>query len=486
MNTFFDRYMQTQDRSKTILTTFTGSYNAAELTQQMDAYVDLLHNKKIRGKRVAVLVPHVFSYVSLIMAINKLGGVVSPISSSYRSDDLKQILSFLDPHIVFTITTHGGFPFAHEVEEWAKSSDNYTVLYKSDDSFQWEERNIGDMSREKPDEAAPIDFISFTSGSTGVPKGLMLQTSNLEALGQCFKDTSDMRAGDRLFVTAPASSVMGLAIISVGFKQGAQIILPDSFELPLMVKLMKDSNINKMLTTPSILKAIYPFAEQMAPVTIANLEFCGLAGEVVTEEISNQFSFNDKCRISGIYGCSEHGGILDCDLRKKAQWSLYSGIDYKIDLDGELLVRTPHGFLGYYKREDLTSQVWTLDGWFRTGDLVRMNEDNKFEIIGRKKDLIKKGGQQVAPGEVEHILLQHPNVKQAVVLGAPHPVYGEQVVAFTVLHDATSVKELYPFCSGRIAGYKVPDAIEVLSEIPIVQGKADKITLRKMFLAKKG
>jgi non-ribosomal peptide synthetase component E (peptide arylation enzyme) len=161
-------------------------------------------------------------------------------------------------------------------------------------------------------------------------------------------------------------------------------------------------------------------------------------------------------------------------------------VEYKIEQDGEFLIRTLAGFMGYYKQPDLTSELWTSDGWFLTGDLVRKNENHKLEIVGRKKDVIKKGGQQVVPGEVEKILLQHPNVKQAVVLGAPHSIYGEQVVAFAILYDESRVKELYPFCAERIARYKVPDTFEIVSDIPIMQGKTDKITLLKQFLSKKG
>jgi acyl-coenzyme A synthetase/AMP-(fatty) acid ligase len=486
MSAFMERFLRTEDQTKTRLTTFTGNYNIADLKRQTTVFIDLLRPHNVKGKRVAVLVPQVFSYLTLVMAINELGGVVSPISPQYRSDDLKELLNFLDPHIVFTIKEHGGFPFAQAVGEWANTAANKTIVYESDSEFQWVKKTFGHTNREKQIEEDEIDFICFTSGSTGVPKGIMVKMESMEALARCFRETPDMGPGDRLGLTAPASSLFGLAVISAGLQSGLHIVLPDSFDLPLMVKLLKDTGINKILTTPSIFKAIYPFAQQMAPAILDDLEFCGLCGEVVTPEIAKQFPLSDQCRYFGMYGCSELGGLLDCDLRKEMEWSLYSGMYHKIEPDGELLVRTPGGFTGYYKRPDLTSQVWTSDQWFKTGDLVRINGNNKFDIVGRKKDLIKKGGQQVTPGEVEEILLQHANVKQAVVLGAPHPVYGEQVLAFVVLRDESLVHELYPFCAGRIAGYKVPDAIETVLEIPMVQGKTDKITLRKMFLSKEG
>ncbi|MCY9666525.1 acyl--CoA ligase [Paenibacillus alginolyticus] len=484
MSTLMERLVQTQDRTKAVLTTFYGNYSAADLEQQTEFYLNLLRKKNIKGKKIGVLVPPVFSYLSLIMAVNQLGGIVVPLSWQFRNDDLKQILRFLDPHIVFSITNHGGFPFSQAVQEWANTSETHTTLYQSEDCIQWDEHSVG--VAEKPLEHSSIDFICCTSGSTGVPKGMMFKTEDIEIMAQYLRDMPDMRASDRFFMTAPPTSVIGIAAMSVGFKEGLQIVFPDSFEIPLMVKLMKDTNTNKMLTTPSILKALYPFMKQMAPNIVESLEFCGLSGEVVTEEIAVQIPLNPHCRLIGLYGSSEMGGILYSNLREKAEWSVYRGVEYRIEQDGEFLIRTMAGFMGYYKQPGLTSELWTSDGWFRTGDLVRMNDNYKLEIIGRKKDVIKKGGQQVVPGEIEKILVQHPNVKQAVVLGAPHSIYGEQVVAFVILHDESRVKELYPFCAERIARFKVPDTFEIVSDIPIVQGKTDKITLLKQFLSKKG
>jgi acyl-coenzyme A synthetase/AMP-(fatty) acid ligase len=484
MSTLMERFVQTNDRTKTVLTTFHGNYSAADLEQQTEFYVKLLRQKNVKGKKVGVLVPHVFSFLSIVMAVNQLGGVVVPLSWQYRNDDLKQILEFLDPHIVFSIKSHGGFPFFQAIEEWASAGEAQTILYQSEDCFRWEEFSIG--VAEKPLESSSFDFICCTSGSTGVPKGMMFRTDDIESMAQYLKDMPEMRASDRFFMTAPPTSVIGIAAMSVGFKEGLQIVFPDSFEIPLMVKLMKDTNTNKMLTTPSIMKALYPFMKQMAPEIVENMEFCGLSGEVVTEEIAVQIPFNDHCRLIGLYGSSEMGGILYCSLREKAEWEVYLGVEYKIELDGEFLIRTNAGFMGYYKQPELTSELWTPDGWFLTGDLVRLNENHKLDIIGRKKDVIKKGGQQVVPGEIEKILLQHPNVKQAVVLGAPHSIYGEQVAAFVILHDESGVKELYPYCAEKIARYKVPDIFEIVSDIPTVQGKTDKITLLKQFLSKKG
>jgi acyl-CoA synthetase (AMP-forming)/AMP-acid ligase II len=484
MSTLMEAFVQTGDRSKTVLTTFTGNYHTGDLEQQTDTFEHLLREHDIQGKRIGLLVPNVFAYLALTMAVNRLGGIIVPISWQYRSEDLKEILKFLDPHIVFTVAKHGGFPFGDMIEEWAKSSGNHTVVYQSEDCFHWKKYNFG--LAEKSLENPQMDFIFCTSGSTGLPKALMMTVSGIDYSVGFVKDAYDLASGDRLFMMAPPTSVFGLVSLFAALQAGTLIVFPDAFELPMIVKLMKQTNTNKITTTPSIMKAIYPFAKQMASDIIDNLELCSLSGEPVTGEIVEIIPLNPQCHFIGVYGISEMGGIMHANLREKTEWSVNHSVQYTIADDGEFLIRTPGAFTGYYKQPELTSEVWTADGWFQTGDLVQKNENNKLEIIGRKKDLIKKGGQQVIPGEVEKILLQHPNVKQVVVLGMPHPVYGEQVAAFTALHDESAVHELYPFCAERTARYKVPDAIEIISEIPIANGKIDKVALRNIFLSKKG
>ena len=145
------------------------------------------------------------------------------------------------------------------------------------------------------------------------------------------------------------------------------------------------------------------------------------------------------------------------------------------------MLKSPAAFSHYYQNPQLTKEAFDSDGWFLTGDLVRHTESNKISIIGRKKDMIKKGGQQVIPGEIERVLMSHNKVKQAVGIVVAPRVFGEQIVAYVILDGDEKIQELYEYCQKRIAGFKVPDYIEEVTEIPLVQGKADKLTLKKMF-----
>jgi long-chain acyl-CoA synthetase len=150
----------------------------------------------------------------------------------------------------------------------------------------------------------------------------------------------------------------------------------------------------------------------------------------------------------------------------------------------ELLVKSPTLFKFYYNMPEITREAMTEDGFIRTGDLAQWSESNNIILIGRKKDLIKKGGAQVVPGEVEKVLSEHPNVTQASVIGMPHPVFGEQVVAFVIANKLLEPSELFEHCIARIARYKVPDQIEFIEKLPMVSGKTDKVALRQMYVNK--
>ncbi|MGG2199779.1 class I adenylate-forming enzyme family protein [Paenibacillus validus] len=465
------------DADKVVLTTFSGHYTSRDIQAEMDRYISLLRPLELKGKKVGLLVPAIPSYAALVLAINELGGTIIPLSWQFRKEDLSAVLQFLDPHVVFSINTHNGFPFAEVMEAWAIGSGKETLLYTSDDCKEWKSKAIAGAERAL--EQDKIDFICCSSGSTGTPKGMVVGIHAFDFSFQLLKDFNELKPTDVVFLNAPPNSVFGIASLLTGIRSGVRIVFPDNFELPRMITLMQETACNKVVSTPSIFKAIYTFGQSLNPDVFKKIEFVGLTGEMMTEDYVKQFDLMQQCKFVGQYGSSELGGAMLCDLRQQLEFTVYDGVQYKVKED-ELLLKSPAAFSGYYQNPQLTEQCFDEEGWFYTGDLVRLNEKNKLELIGRKKELIKKGGQQVIPGEVEKVLSQHAGVKQAVVIGAPHPVFGEQIVAFVVPQDDLRTDDLYAFCRAKIAGYKVPDRIVAIAEIPVAQGKVDKITLRTM------
>jgi acyl-coenzyme A synthetase/AMP-(fatty) acid ligase len=469
-----------------ILSTFDGDYTLNDLLNEVEHLTGFLKKKlDVKGLKIALLVPGVFPFLALSIAINRLGGTIIPISLQYRREDLRALLAYLEADAVFTIREHQGFSFATMVEQWAGSSGNRTTVFKTDDCSEWTQQ-IFFEDRERLIEENLPDMIFCTSGSTGTPKGLSVDISIFSF--PLMVDMLKLESQDRIFVNSPFASIPGFATIISALQVGYTVVYPEAFDILRMVRLLERTSCNKVLSTPSIFKAIYAFAAQSSPEAIGQIEWCGLAGEMIPDRYTESFPLMTETRFVGIYGCSEVGGVLQRDLRLESAWSICDGVAAEIDEIngvGELLVRSPFMFTEYYRQPDLTREVLTKDHWFRTGDLVKPADGGRITIAGRKKDLIKKGGQQVVPGEVEQILGSHPNVKQAVVFGAPHPVFGEQIVALVVAEGSLSSDQLYPYCRERIAGFKVPDDIELIKEIPTIQGKADKLTLRNQYIQKR-
>ncbi|MFC0213603.1 class I adenylate-forming enzyme family protein [Paenibacillus chartarius] len=480
----------TADRAKPLLSTPSGEYSMEDIGRETIRYENLLKPYgSLKGKKVGLLVPPVFHYLSLVFAVNRLGGVVVPISPYFRKEDLGALLEFLDPHVVFTAEQYNGFPFAQAVKEWAGGSGKQTVLFRLSGDGKWTEEECEGV--ERPAEAIPAHIISCSSGSTGVPKGIMVTTSWFEHNKTALTLLHEFAPSDRLFSLVPAAGNYGLSVILAGLYNGVHVTVAESYDFPSLVKLMAEKGCNKLSATPSLFKALALFAKHANPAALERIELCALAGEPVRDDAFAVFSELPNCKFRNHYGMSELAGLLysENDVRDGPDMKLLPGVSCKlVDSDGdtgEVAFKVASGFAGYYKRPDLTDEVFR-DGWFYTGDIARLSEEDRIAIVGRIKDLIKKGGQQVVPAEIERLLAAHPKVKQAVVVGAPHKILGEQIVAFIVPERQLALQELYSYLEGRIAKYKVPDQLKLVEQVPVSQGKIDKVTLRKLAAAEFG
>jgi acyl-CoA synthetase (AMP-forming)/AMP-acid ligase II len=486
MSTFYDLFFAEGGWNKTILTTNASSCTVADLHDRVEYYRTLLNKQgEVQGKKVGCLIPSVIDYTALMVAVNMEGGIFVPLSWQLRNDDLSNVLELIDPHVVFTVERLHGFSFGQVIRTWAQESQKETVLFIQPDSGERGDQPTVIQGAKRELETEAIDVIACTSGSTGVPKGIKLTVDAIHHWTEANAAALGLTSADCVLSTIPASVPYGICWLLTAFRYRFHMVIPEWFDLPLIVQLAKNHLCNKAVSTPSLFKAIYRFAKSAAPSVIDHFEVCGLAGEPVNQEFIS-LVFGMKGRLLSLYGLSEQGLLMYTnDIRSDVvKWTVCEGIQYKIDgVDsqgvGEILFHTPSAYSGYYKRPDLTREVYTEDGWFYTGDLVKVNEHQEIEIVGRKKELIKKAGQQVVPGEIEQILLQHPQIKQAAVVGVPHPVYGEQVVAFVVAAGELDIQDVYAFAAERIAGYKVPDVITRIDQMPINQGKLDKVTLRK-------
>ncbi|WP_175480346.1 class I adenylate-forming enzyme family protein [Gracilibacillus ureilyticus] len=487
MSTFYDWVFANKkiDKDKPLLADHHRHYCFRDIEESTVYYLSILKKEEIQGKKVALIIPSLLTHLSLFLAINRLGGTVIPLSWQLRHNDLTNILKSLDPGIVFTISFYNKFDFAGAVNSWAKLSGKHTVIYLSRGG-NWE-RTV--YEGEKRDlENDKIELISCSSGSTGTPKGIMINSDSMIHWVKWLENISQIKGTDRAMSTAPISTAYGVMWLFISIRNQAFIVFNESFDVISTVQTYYANRCTKLITSPSVFRVFHQFFKQVYPETSNQLELVLLGGELVTSEFVQAISDVEDAQIINAYGLSETGGIMVNDkVLEKNSFFIRGDANFRVEPEegseegtGELVVRLPGIFSGYYKRPDLTKQIVSEENWVYTGDLVKQVGQREVEVIGRKKDIIKKGGQVIIPSEIEDSLTQEINVKRAVVVGIPHQVYGEQVAAFLQLEGEISMEQIRANCLSQLARYKVPDRIIVIDDFPMIQGKIDKVSLRQL------
>ncbi|WP_138420404.1 class I adenylate-forming enzyme family protein [Aquibacillus sediminis] len=475
---FYNRVLANLEKDVLSLVSPDGYFSAGDLRDSVSRYESMLTPLNIEGKRVALLIPSLKEFLPLFLAANKLKGTVSPLSWQFRQDDLLNVLDFLDPHIVLTVDEHNGFAFSETVTNWAKSKDSETTVVTSKNGVDWELNTFKGSSKKLQSDLG--GFITFTSGSTGTPKGIVFKDSVFDYGSKKVLEAMNIKPADNVFVYASPSTLYGVVAMNSMLKFGATLVVSNDFDLVKIIDTMEKSNCNKFTTTPSIFKALYNFASRLKPEVLKKLELVCVIGEKIPANFKSNFPLMKKCTFISHYGSSESGSLANVCLNENSEeleFTIANEIEYKT-VDNELLVKTRGLFTEYYNNPNITSEAFK-DGWFKMGDLVEFTGYKTFKLVGRKKDVIKKGGQQVVSSEVEQILSSIKGIMSVAVVGLPHDIYGEQVVAF-VIADGLNSKDIRSYCSGRVASFKIPDQIVFVEEFPLTQGKVDKIKLKSL------
>nr|WP_106779506.1 class I adenylate-forming enzyme family protein [Lysinibacillus timonensis] len=479
---FYTNVLEGISKDNISLSTFNTEHTAGELRELVSKYEEMLGHSNLEGKKVAILVDSIKNYIALFHAINKLNGTVVPLSLQFKSDDLTKVLNSLDPHIIFSVNVSVGFHFSGIMCQWANNFETKTTIFTTDDFITWDEHSFGSSTKNLSKLSG--GYITFTSGSTGEPKGIVCEDGGFDYTCRCLAEAYELKPSDNMFIYSATSSFYWVVSSNTVLKAGANLVVSDEFDLLKIIDTMEKTNCNKFSTTPSIFKSIYNFASKIKPEVLKNLELVCVVGEKISPNFANSFPLMEKCKFVSHYGSSEAGsianGYIDSNSRlDDLEFVLVKGAEHKI-LEGELLLKTEGMFSQYYNNPILTEQAFE-NGWFKTGDLVEFTSDRVFKIVGRKKDVIKKGGQQVVSSEVESFLQNIEGIVNVAVVGVPHHIYGEQVVAFVIAEGVTAT-DIRSYCSGRISSYKIPDKVIFIDDLPLTHGKVDKLKLIDQFM----
>lgn len=483
------------------------------------------------GDRVALWATNVPEWVVLQLALAKIGAILVTVNTSLRAAELKYLLKQSEASTLITIkgfrdvdyveTVYEIVPELRKVNDGALQSADFpflrNVIYIGEekptgmiayDDLLKRSANVDDAVLDSLAQSQSLDDVinmQYTSGTTGFPKGVMLTHRNIVNNGYWMGEVLGYTPDDRLCLTVPLFHCFGCVIGVLGAYTHATTIVALEFFDPLKVlQFVEQEKCTSLYGVPTMFIAELEQLEARA-FDLSSLRTGVMAGSLCPEPLMRKVI--DRMNLSEItiaYGLTEaspgitmtprHDSIA---LRTQTVGKVIPEVEVKIidpatdkeclaNQPGELCARGYNIMKGYYNNPQATAAAIDSDGWLHTGDQATMDEAGYVRITGRIKDLIIRGGENIAPKEIEDLLQQHPKIADAYVYGVPHERLGEEVAAAIRLKpDATlTLDELREFCDGRIARFKIPRELRFVDSFPMTaSGKIQKFKLREMHLA---
>ncbi|CAM3686538.1 long-chain-fatty-acid--CoA ligase [Smaragdicoccus niigatensis] len=435
------------------------------------------------GDRVGLMLPNVAEFPAVYYGILRAGAVVVPMNPLLKSREVGYYLSDSGASALFVWDT-----VADEATAGADGVETYTVAAGFTDALPPAD---GTLTERDADDTA---VILYTSGTTGRPKGAELTHDNLmRNVEVVLSDLMALTPEDVVFGGLPLFHAFGQTVsLNASIAAGASVSLMTRFEPIAALEQLATHNATVFAGVPTMYSAF--LAVPNAP-ELPGLRVCVSGGAALPVEVLYQFERAFGCMILEGYGLSETSPVASFNMPTKVRkpgtiGTPVTGVEMRVvDADGqpvaqgeigEIAIRGHNIMKGYYQRPEATAEVLAADGWFRTGDMGRMDADGYFAIVDRKKDLIIRGGFNIYPREIEEVLYEHPAIAEAAVVGVPHESLGEEVGAAVALKAGANATqdELRAYVKAQVAAYKYPRHIWIVDALP--KGATGKILKREI------
>ncbi|MEZ4729290.1 MAG: long-chain-fatty-acid--CoA ligase [Caldilineaceae bacterium] len=440
-----------------------------------------------RGDRVALWLPNLPAFLTAYFGTLKLGAIAVAINTALKGEEVTFILNDSGARLVVTTATLQPqlAPAALPTVEAILVADDATPADCSWSTLLAQASPTAQTAAMNADEAAAI---LYTSGTTGFPKGAVLSHGNVIENGAACVDAFQLQASDRVLLALPTFHCFGQnAALNPTLMAGATLLLHRQFETTAVQQALREQEVTVFFGVPTLYNLL---ADQTPPQVYPALRLCISASAPLPTEVGVQWQAKFGVAIDEGYGLTETclNTFTRQQQRKAGSIGLpLAGVEVAVvNLDGspvkpgelgEVIVRGNNVMLGYWQRAEATATA-IRNGWFYTGDIGRMDDDGAYFIVDRSKDMINVGGTKVYPSEVENRLYQHPAIQEAAVYGIPEPLLGEQVCASVVIAAGQhlSAEEIRTFCQQKLADFKIPSRIALVTELP--KGRTGKILKR--------
>jgi acyl-CoA synthetase (AMP-forming)/AMP-acid ligase II len=450
-----------------------------------------------KGDVFGIFSPNVPEYALAFHAVSLLGGISTTINPQYTCDELAHQLK--DANARFLLTVPALMSRAAEAARQAHIEELF-VLGEADGATSFATLLEGDGDVPSVEINAQDDLVAlpYSSGTTGLPKGVMLTHHNLVSNLRQTEASRIIAPDDRVLCVLPLYHIYGLVIIlNLGLYMGATVITMPRFELEGFLQIMQDYEVTLAPLVPPLVLTLskHPLVESYDLSKLKTI-FSGAAP--LSASLTSACIERIGCVIRQGYGMTETSPVTHLSPADPAQCrpgsvghcvpnteckivDPESGVALGVREEGEICVRGPQVMKGYLNRPEATAKTVDAEGWLHTGDIGYADEDSQFFIVDRVKELIKYKGFQVAPAELEAILLAHPAVADAALIPSPDEEAGEVPKAFVVLRAEASAEELMSFVAARVAPHKKIRKLEFIEQIP--KSASGKI-LRRVLVAR--
>ncbi|MFJ8823099.1 AMP-binding protein [Streptomyces sp. NPDC102467] len=470
----------------------------------------LLARGVAKGDRVGIWAVNCPEWVLVQYATARIGAIMVNINPAYRAHELAYVLKQSGVSVLIASPGNKGVDYRQLVREAGPECPQLRErVYIGEESW---DALVAAASAAADEQLAareaelscddPVN-IQYTSGTTGFPKGATLSHHNILNNGYWVGETVGYTEQDRVCLPVPFYHCFGMVMGNLGAtSHGACIVIPcPSFEPAATLRAVQDERCTALYGVPPMFIAELNLPD-FASYDLSSLRTGIMAGSPCPAEVMKRVVAEmHMAEVSICYGMTETSPVSlqtrrDDDLERRTGTvgrvlphievkviDPVSGVTLPRGEPGELCTRGYSVMLGYWDEPERTAEAVDAGRWMHTGDLAVLREDGYAQIVGRIKDMIIRGGENVYPREIEEFLYGHPGIADVQVVGVPHEKYGEEVLACVILRDPAAgltLDELRAYCRDRLAHYKVPTRLRILDSFPMtVSGKVRKVELRE-------
>lgn len=480
-----------------------------ELNQKANILAASLIRMGIKANdRIAVILPNRPEFIILWMAASKIGAAIVGLNYRYQQEEVIYMCGVSRPSVMVCMSQLANIDyskFLSAIKDQLPSVKHYVFIGETEFPGAINFYDLIDVDIDtdvvssaskqvKPDND---NFIIFTSGTTGKPKGAVLTQKSIIAMLRPWARNIELNVGEKLLVPVPLNHVGGATCCSLAIlSNGATVVLQELFNPQEMLKLIQQEKVDAVGGVPTMFEMLFATYPNLNKADVPSVRLVLHGGSSASPSVLQKMNEVFKCPLIACYGATEVSGFIcytsphDSFEKSSTVGRVAEGSQLKI-VDPVTRKEVPHGEIGEVavKSDMLFDRYLDLpeelakpfdDGWFYMGDLGYLDEDGYLVIAGRTKEMYINSGFNVYPKEIEDKLMEHPAVAMAAVVGIPHDIKGEVGVAFVVTKPDSKVMEdeLIEYCKSRLANYKVPTRVFFESQLPMTTiGKVHKTLL---------